>query len=204
MPSGGGVRATHAPSFPWRLTRDPFEVLIAEVLLQRTKAESVASVYGEFTRRWSNPQSLSRARLSTIARVVEPLGLNKRAPILKRLGRELAAHEQMPTDPEELLLLPGVGPYTANAVAAGLWTTPSDLAKFVIEVQKSFRGEANSVLARSTVEEMLTPVGVGDFAVGFSVSDRGDGRYFSHGGSNFGFQSFLRWRTQRAGSDSSR
>ncbi|HUF73815.1 MAG TPA: serine hydrolase [Gammaproteobacteria bacterium] len=75
--------------------------------------------------------------------------------------------------------------------AAGLWTTPGDLARFAIEVQKSAIGESNEVLSRAMVQEMLTPVGVGDFAVGFNVQKMGQGWYFSHGGSNWGFQGTL-------------
>ncbi len=75
--------------------------------------------------------------------------------------------------------------------AAGLWTTPTDLARFAIEVQKSLRGEANNVLSRTMIREMLSPVGVGDFAVGFSVTKKGQGWYFRHGGSNWGFSCVL-------------
>lgn len=75
--------------------------------------------------------------------------------------------------------------------AAGLWTTPSDLARFVIEVQRSSTGESNRVLSRTVVEEMLSPVGVGDYAVGFSISKIGQGWYFAHGGSNWGFRGTL-------------
>ncbi|MDH3271572.1 MAG: serine hydrolase [Gemmatimonadota bacterium] len=75
--------------------------------------------------------------------------------------------------------------------AAGLWTTPSDLARLLIEMQKSVRGESNRVLDRSSALEMLTPVGVGGFGIGFAIARRGRGWYFSHGGSNWGFRATM-------------
>ena len=72
--------------------------------------------------------------------------------------------------------------------AAGLWTTPSDLARFVIEVQKAYRGPTGAVLGQVSAREMIAPVGVGSYAVGLSLEKRGEGWYFSHGGSNWGFR----------------
>ena len=75
--------------------------------------------------------------------------------------------------------------------AAGMWTTAVDLAKFAIEVQLSLQGRANHVLSQEMVREMVRPVGVGDFAVGFELSKEGDGWYFSHTGGNRGFRCLL-------------
>jgi CubicO group peptidase (beta-lactamase class C family) len=81
--------------------------------------------------------------------------------------------------------------------AAGLWTTPSDLARFVTEIQRAVRGPAGRVLSYATAREMVTPVGVGPFAVGLTVDKRGEGWYFSHGGSNWGFRCDLLAHTRK-------
>ena len=75
--------------------------------------------------------------------------------------------------------------------AAGLWTTPTDLARFAIDVQRALAGRDGTVLSATGAQQMVTPVGVGDYGAGFRVSKRGQGWYFGHGGSNRGFRATL-------------
>jgi CubicO group peptidase (beta-lactamase class C family) len=73
--------------------------------------------------------------------------------------------------------------------AAGLWTTPADVARFVIEVQRSFRGKSNKVLSQEMTQKMLTPVYDANVALGTFITDEDGTKYFSHSGSNEGFMS---------------
>ena len=108
--------AERSRAFPWRESRDPYAVLIGEILLQRTRGDLVEPVFREFVGRWPTFERLAAAREETIKDVIRPLGLAKRAPLIKRLAMQLLEHGKVPTTPEELLTLPGVGPYAAHAV----------------------------------------------------------------------------------------
>src|SRR5437773_11867220 len=79
----------HPRSFPWRDSRDPYALLVGEVLLQRTRGENVVPVFESFVARWPTPSDLARARTASIASVIRPIGLAKRAEILKELGLAL-------------------------------------------------------------------------------------------------------------------
>jgi A/G-specific adenine glycosylase len=90
-------------------------VLVAEVLLQRSRGKTVARVYEELFRRWPDAAALSRGREASIASVIRPLGLVRRASTLRAMAREVDRRGRVPADSEGLLALPGVGRYAANA-----------------------------------------------------------------------------------------
>jgi A/G-specific adenine glycosylase len=122
----------HARRFPWRENRTPYDLVIGEVLLQRTRGENVVPVFDEFLRRWPTASDLARARASSIASVIRPLGLTKRAPKLKELGKALEREGGVPKHPEKLLSLPGVGPYAAHAIPVFAFNRNLPLVDWVI------------------------------------------------------------------------
>jgi A/G-specific adenine glycosylase len=103
---------------PWRQTQDAYQVLVAEVLLQRSRGTTVAAVFPRFVERWPTAEDLGRARVPSIASVIRPLGLTRRATTLKELGRRIAELGDVPSTVEALRELPGVGDYAAGATLA--------------------------------------------------------------------------------------
>jgi A/G-specific adenine glycosylase len=101
-------------SFPWREMEDPWCVLVAEVLLQRSRGKTVANVYEELFRRWPDALALSRAREHSIADVIRPLGLLRRAGTLRAMAREVVRLGGVPGELDSLVSLPGVGRYAAS------------------------------------------------------------------------------------------
>ncbi len=100
--------------FPWRLPGlSPYQALITEILLQRTRAEAVRNIYSEFFKAFPDAKSLSTASVDEIREAMKSLGLFWRATNLKRLGSAII--DQIPDNMEELLKLPNVGVYTAGA-----------------------------------------------------------------------------------------
>lgn len=75
--------------------------------------------------------------------------------------------------------------------AAALWTTPTDLARFIIEIQTALRAEKAQWLSRQAATDMTTQVQVGPYAVGLQIEQRGPEKFFSHGGSNWGYRAWM-------------
>ena len=102
-------------AYPWRETSNPYEGLVAEVLLQRTRAANVVPIFRSFISRFPTPFTLCEASEGEILDVIRPLGLSWRAPLLKALGRRLSELGYVPDSIDQLLKLPAVGPYAAAA-----------------------------------------------------------------------------------------
>lgn len=104
--------------FPWRGERDPFRVLVAEVLLQRSRGTTVAGVYESLFKRWPDAEHLASADENEIIDVIRPLGLTGRAVTLKRMAGQVVEAGGVPRSVESMLRLVGVGRYSASATAA--------------------------------------------------------------------------------------
>ena len=114
---------------PWRATRDPYRVLVAEVLAQQTQAARAAAAWPRFLERFPDVHALAAAAPAEVLRAWQGLGYNRRALALRATAQAVEARGGWPGTVEGLAGLPGVGPYTARAVACfalGLRVAPVD------------------------------------------------------------------------------
>ena len=110
----------HGRDLPWRHTRDPYEILVSEVMLQQTQVKRVLEFYPRFLARYPRAEDLAAADPSAVREAWEGLGYYRRAANLQRAAREVAERlgGRFPETPDELVRLPGIGRYTAGAVAS--------------------------------------------------------------------------------------
>lgn len=113
----------NARDLPWRRTRDPYQILVSELMLQQTQVSRVVIRYGEFLERFPTLQHVARAKPSRVMEAWDGLGYYARARNLHRLAREVTAVDgastgQLPAEVDALRALPGIGAYTAGAVAS--------------------------------------------------------------------------------------
>jgi A/G-specific adenine glycosylase len=104
----------HGRDLPWRRTRDPYAILVSEVMLQQTQVERVVPRYLAWLERWPTIDALAAASPADVIRAWQGLGYNRRGLNLRRAACRIAAEGW----PDDLTELPGVGPYTAAAVAS--------------------------------------------------------------------------------------
>lgn len=109
---------SHVRSFPWRETDDPYELLMAEVMLHRTQVRQVLPVYERFVALFPDIAALARASRESVHEVMGPLGLHWRIDLVADMAADLVGRfgGRVPSDRDALLSLPGVSDYIASAV----------------------------------------------------------------------------------------
>jgi A/G-specific adenine glycosylase len=147
-------------AYPWRGVRDPYRVLVSEVMLQQTQALRVVPIYRRFVRTYPTVSELASASLGDVLRAWDGLGYNRRAAALSEAARVVVRDHgaRVPSDPRALQQLPGVGPYTAAAIASIGYGVPvaavdTNVARIVARV--FFGRDANHV-APGRVRDVAT------------------------------------------------
>ena len=113
-------------TLPWRRTRDPYRILVSEIMLQQTQVERVLKFYPKFIRAFPDFTALARAPLKSVLKYWQGMGYNRRALALKKIAQKVITefHGRLPHDVEALQSLPGIGQATAGAIAAFAFNIP--------------------------------------------------------------------------------
>lgn len=104
---------------PWRTTHDPWHILVSEIMLQQTQIPRVREIYPAFMRRFPTPQHMARVPLRTVLAMWQGMGYNRRAKFLHDTALYIVKNHNghIPKTEEALRALPGIGPYSARAIA---------------------------------------------------------------------------------------
>lgn len=116
-------------AFAWRMTEDPYRILVSEIMLQQTQTERVREKYEQFIAAFPGFTALAKAPLQKVLSVWQGMGYNRRAIVLKELAAVVIKEHKgkLPSSPDELKKLPGIGPYTASAIIAFAFNRPAVL-----------------------------------------------------------------------------
>jgi A/G-specific adenine glycosylase len=160
----------HLRDFPWRRTRDPYAIFVAEFLLQKTGASTAAPIYQTFLSRYPTLKTLDSAPEADVASLLQPLGLLFRAERLCQSAQIVVEQYegQIPSTEAQLLALPGVGKYTARAICANAFGQPlAVLDTNVARILERFFGlQGDRVKSRckllwKAAEQVAPPMDVG-------------------------------------------
>lgn len=116
----------HRRDLPWRRTKNPYHILVSEIMLQQTQVDRVIPKYQAFLKRFPSLSALAKARQASVIAQWAGLGYNRRARNLHQLAKKVVKEHngKLPVQPSVLESLPGIGPYTAAAVACFAYGAP--------------------------------------------------------------------------------
>lgn len=111
---------------PWRQTRNPYRILVSEIMLQQTQVARVEKNYPQFLRAFPTVQALAQASTADVLKIWQGMGYNRRALALKKTAEIIVREHKgkIPSDPSLLEKLPGIGPYTARAICTFAFNAP--------------------------------------------------------------------------------
>ncbi len=143
----------HGRDLPWRRTRDPYQIAVSEFMLQQTQVSRVEGYYRQFLERFPTIHDLAEAPIRAVREAWEGLGYYRRAHNLHRLAQEVVETHAgvVPRTPERLRQLPGIGRYTAGAIAVFAYEQRS--AAVDTNVARVIRRAFHPRLARTTAAE---------------------------------------------------
>jgi A/G-specific adenine glycosylase len=154
-------------TLPWRSNTAPWPVLASEFMLQQTQIERVIPYWERWMRRWPAPEDLAAAPLAEALREWNGLGYNRRGRFLWECARRITGEHGgvVPDSPEQLITLPGVGPYTAGAVACFAYNYPAVFIEtniraaliqfFFADRERVHDAELTGILQETLLEETL-------------------------------------------------
>lgn len=155
---------------PWRRTADPYAILISEAMLQQTQVERVTPKYLAFMARFPSFAALAAAAPAEVIRAWAGLGYNRRAVSLHRLARDVVERHggRLPETVDELLRLPGIGPYTARAVAAIAFGRPvaavdTNVRRVLTRIVDGDESDRTPAQVQSLADAALAPERPGDW-----------------------------------------
>jgi A/G-specific adenine glycosylase len=121
-----GYYRTAGRNLAWRRTRDPYRILVSEIMLQQTQVARVEGFYGKFIGQFPDFRLLAKAKTADVLRAWQGLGYNRRALALQRLAREVLGKygSRLSRDRKTLESLPGIGNYTASAIRTFAFNEP--------------------------------------------------------------------------------
>ncbi|MGB1699586.1 MAG: A/G-specific adenine glycosylase, partial [Nannocystaceae bacterium] len=151
---------------PWRATRDPYAIWVSEIMLQQTRVDTVRAYYSEFLRRFPSVEALAEATEDAVLGAWSGLGYYRRARLLHAGAQDVMARfgGVLPADLAALRSIPGIGPYTAGAIAAIAFDLPApvvdgNVARVLSRVRAVRQERAQAATARhhwETAEEVIS------------------------------------------------